>query len=667
MSQMQAVSPAARVEAATKKNAPKKAMRTRTLMLIVGLITISLGYIITVGLLSWQSANQQREIARRYLQQTASTDGYLARQKLDTALQAARDLGQSMISLREAGHADRKLADTLLQNALKSHPDFLSMSLAWEPDAFDGKDEDLAAKEGQDPDGRYVRYVDRDTSGNVVLHNLMDYETPGSGDYYLLPRKLQKEVILEPYSYPYNGVDTLLTSIAVPIMVDGKFLGSVTADFSLQTLQTLVNSIKPYQGTGYAMLFSQSGNYISSPKKDQVTHKLENDPSLLKSIQTGQMTSREQQDPVLGEKAFSEFVPIQIGNTGTPWMLGIVAPVNAVMKESTRQLYYALALMVLSIIVVFAVLSVIFTRKVLRPVGGEPSDAAKIALTVADGDLTHPIVTQKNDQSSIFFALQTMQSQLRHVVNNIISTSHAVGSGASQIAAGNIDLASRTEQQAAALEETAASMEQLTATVKQNADNAHVATELTANATKIAGKGDSIMTDVVGIMGEIDDSSRRISEITSVINGIAFQTNILALNAAVEAARAGEQGRGFAVVASEVRSLAQRSSDAVKEISALIEESTSRVDHGVGLVKNAGETMKEIMKAVTDVRDIMSEIVSASDEQSRGISQVTQAVHEMDGVTQQNSALVQEASAASASLEDQARRLNEIVQVFRLK
>ena len=667
MSQMQALSPAARVEAATKKNAPKKAMRTRTLMLIVGLITISMGYIITVGLLSWQSANQQREIARRYLQQTASTDGYLARQKLDTALQAARDLGQSMISLREAGHADRKLADTLLQNALKSHPDFLSMSLAWEPDAFDGKDEDLAAKEGQDPDGRYVRYVDRDTSGNVVLHNLTDYETPGSGDYYLLPRKLQKEVILEPYSYPYNGVDTLLTSIAVPIMVDGKCLGSVTADFSLQTLQTLVNSIKPYQGTGYAMLFSQSGNYISSPKKDQITHKLENDPSLLKNIQTGQMTSREQQDPVLGEKAFSEFVPIQIGNTGTPWMLGIVAPVNAVMKESTRQLYYALALMVLSIIVVFAVLSVIFTRKVLRPVGGEPSDAAKIALTVADGDLTHPIVTQKNDQSSIFFALQTMQSQLRHVVNDIISTSHAVGSGASQIAAGNIDLASRTEQQAAALEETAASMEQLTATVKQNADNAHVATELTANATKIAGKGDSIMRDVVGIMGEIDDSSRRISEITSVINGIAFQTNILALNAAVEAARAGEQGRGFAVVASEVRSLAQRSADAVKEISALIEESTSRVDHGVGLVKNAGETMKEIMKAVTDVRDIMSDIVSASDEQSRGISQVTQAVHEMDGVTQQNSALVQEASAASASLEDQARRLNEIVQVFRLK
>jgi len=667
MSQIQAFSPAA--TAAPKKHVhpQKPPMRTRTLMLIVGLLTISLGYSITVGLLSWQSANQQRDIARRYLQQTANTDGYLARQKLDTALYAARDLVQSMVSLREAGHADRKLADTLLQNALKNHPDFLSMSLAWEPDAFDGKDADLAAQAGQDPDGRYVRYVDRDTSGNVVLHNLTDYETPGSGDYYLLPRKLKKEVILEPYSYPYNGVETLLTSIAVPIIVEGKFLGSVTADFSLQTLQTMVNGIKPYQGTGYAMLFSQSGHYLSSPKKDQVTQKLENDASLLKSIQTGQPYSSEQQDPVLGENAFAEFVPIQIGDTGTPWMLGIVAPVNAVMKESTRQLYSALVLMVLSIVVVFAVLSIIFTRKVLRPVGGEPADAAKIALTVADGDLTHPILTQKNDRTSIFFALQTMQAQLRHVVTDIISTSHAVGSGASQIAAGNIDLASRTEQQAAALEETAASMEQLTATVKQNADNAHVATELTENATTIAGKGDRIMSDVVGIMGEIDDSSRRIADITSVINGIAFQTNILALNAAVEAARAGEQGRGFAVVASEVRSLAQRSADAVKEISALIAESTSRVDHGVGLVKNAGETMKEIMKAITDVRDIMSEIVSASDEQSRGISQVTQAVHEMDGVTQQNSALVQQASAASASLEDQARRLNEIVQVFRLK
>jgi methyl-accepting chemotaxis protein len=255
MSQIQAFSPAATAAPKKHKTRQKKAMRTRTLMLIVGLLTISLGYIITVGLLSWQSANQQREIARRYLQQTANTDGYLARQKLDTALYAARDLGQSMLSLREAGHADRKLADTLLQNALKNHPDFLSMSLAWEPDAFDGKDDELAAQPGQDPDGRYVRYVDRDTSGNIVLHNLTDYETPGSGDYYLLPRKLKKEVILEPYSYPYNGVNTLLTSIAVPIIVEGKFLGSVTADFSLQTLQTMVNGIKPYQGTGYAMLF----------------------------------------------------------------------------------------------------------------------------------------------------------------------------------------------------------------------------------------------------------------------------------------------------------------------------------------------------------------------------------------------------------------------------
>jgi len=649
---------------ALKKRGP---MRTRTLMLMVGLITISLGYMVTVGLLSWQSGTQQRAIAERYLEQTAQTDAYVTQQKLDTALYAARDLVQSVISLREAGHTDRKLADTLLANALKSHPDFLSMSLAWEPDAFDGKDGDFAGKEGEDPDGRFVRYVDRDTSGKVALHNLTDYEKPGSGDYYLLPRKLKKEVILEPYSYPYNGVDTLLTSIAVPIMVDGQFIGSVTADFSLQTLQTLTDSIKPYEGTGYALLLSQSGHVISYPNKSLITHSLPDDAPLLKNLQHGKGFTREQQDAVMGKSAIAVYMPVAIGNTGTPWMMGIVAPVDAVMKESNRQLRNALILMVISIVLVFAVLSVIFTRKVMRPVGGEPYEAARIALTVADGDLTHPIATQKGDRSSIFFALHTMQAQLREVVTDIIATSHSVGSGASQIAAGNIDLASRTEQQASALEQTAASMEQLTATVKQNADNAHTATDLTANATKIAQKGDRMVSDVVGIMGEIDESSRRIADITTVINGIAFQTNILALNAAVEAARAGEQGRGFAVVAAEVRSLAQRSAEAVKEISALIAESTSRVDAGVGLVKNAGETMKEMMKAVIDVRDIMAEIVSASDEQSRGISQVTLAVHEMDGVTQQNAALVQEASSASASLEEQARRLNEIVQVFRLK
>ena len=244
---------------------------------------------------------------------------------------------------------------------------------------------------------------------------------------------------------------------------------------------------------------------------------------------------------------------------------------------------------------------------------------------------------------------------------------NAIYSGASEIATGNNDLSSRTEQQAASLEETAASMEQLTATVKQNAENARQASHLALSASETAQRGGKVVDNVVQTMRDISTSSQKIADIISVIDGIAFQTNILALNAAVEAARAGEQGRGFAVVAGEVRNLAQRSAQAAREIKSLIEDSVGKVDVGSTLVESAGETMAEIVSAVTRVTDIMGEIASASDEQSRGIDQVGLAVAEMDRVTQQNAALVEESAAAAAALEEQASRLTEAVAVFRIQ
>ncbi|WOA53667.1 methyl-accepting chemotaxis protein [Dickeya solani] len=644
----------------------KKTLSTRALVLITTVFIITCGFILTIGFLLWQSGQQQKTTAQQLLEQTAYTSAYSVQNRLDVALFAARDLVQSVISLREAGAPDRATAEQLLKNALKSHPDLLSMSLAWEPNAFDGKDQQYVSQPEQDPKGRFVRYVDRDNTGKVALHNLTDYETPGSGDYYLLPRKLQKEVILEPYSYPYNGVDVLLTSIAVPIMIDGKFYGSVTADFSLDTLQQMVNGIKPYQGAGYATMLSASGTYISHPDKTRISKKLEGDPPLMDSITAGKSYTRQRFNSFTNAEMMNAYVPVTIGNTSTPWMLGVSVPEQVVMAESVRLRYIGALMTLFSILVVSGVIGLIFTRKVLRPVGGEPADAAAIALAVAQGDLTLHIPVQPKDTSSIFYAMSEMQQQLRTIVEQLMSTSESVSHGAVEISAGNVDLASRTEQQAAALEETAASMEQITATVKQNADNAHSATRLTQNAAHIAQRGDEIVSQVVTVMGSIDESSKKISEITSIISSIAFQTNILALNAAVEAARAGEQGRGFAVVAGEVRSLAQRSASAVKDITALIGESAERVSHGVGMVENAGKTMRDMLTAVTSVNDIMSEIVAASDEQSRGISQVTQAVHEMDGVTQQNAALVQQATAAAASLEDQARQLAQLVQVFRI-
>ena len=320
----------------------------------------------------------------------------------------------------------------------------------------------------------------------------------------------------------------------------------------------------------------------------------------------------------------------------------------------------------LAVLAVIVGLQLWAVRFVMRTIGAEPTEAVAVADGIADGDLMRNVAVAGGDNASLLAALSRMQKQLRRIVEDIRSSAASIQVSSAEIAQGHTDLSTRTEEQASSLEQTAASMEQMTATVAQNADNARKASEFAGGASEVAARGGQAVGEVVSTMAGISESSKKIADIIGVIDGIAFQTNILALNAAVEAARAGEQGRGFAVVASEVRSLAQRSAEAAKEIRQLIAESVARVDAGTQQVAQAGNTIAEVVSSVKDVNNLVAEISAASQEQSQGIAQVSDTVQQLEKVTQQNAAMVEEATAAAGSLEEQAALLIKAIGTFKL-
>jgi methyl-accepting chemotaxis protein len=450
-----------------------------------------------------------------------------------------------------------------------------------------------------------------------------------------------------------------MASLVSPILIGGSFKGVASADFTLVQLGKILDDLKVIQGARLALL-SNGGLYASHPDAALVNKKADDVPEAgLQAIKAGQ--AYEYRDK---SGQIHLLQPVVVHADTLPWAVRLSFPSSVATASARQIMWYSLVVAVICALATAAILISVVVR-LMQPL--RALSRAMTGLASADADLKTKLRVQGNDElAAIGTGFNQFVDKIHSVLGQVRTSADSVALASAEIAQGNHDLSARTEQQASALQQTASSMAELNSTVQQNADNAMQANQLAMSASTVAVQGGEVVGQVVQTMKGINDASRKIGEIISVIDGIAFQTNILALNAAVEAARAGEQGRGFAVVASEVRSLAGRSAEAAKEIKTLINTSVDRVAQGTAQVDKAGVTMAEVVSSIRRVTDIVGEISAASNEQRAGVVQVGQAVTAMDQSTQQNAALVEEMAAAASSLKAQAEDLVGVVSVFKL-
>ncbi len=594
-----------------------KGLRARMVLTIGSVVVLGIGA--TIGIITHritESTSQQGLAEAHALAQSEakSVQAYFSR-----ALFSARSLASAYIGIKSSEAAvDRDAASYILKASLDRSPEFFGAWSCWEPEAFDGRDEDYVGKIGHDRTGRFIPYWFR-KDGQIVLEPLKDYEegAPDSA-FYQLAKQSNREVIMEPYVYEAGGKKILMTSIVVPILVDGKFVGVVGIDLDLGTVATDQNQRKIME-TGYAATFSNQALYVSHPKLERLGEPgTKHDPWLeahLADLAGGRHFTTRTFSRTLNDMVYRIAEPIEIGDTGTPWSV-IVSIQESRVLAAARSLRNAALL--IGGLTLLAVLAVVF---------------------VAANRIARPV-------RSIAQKLQAGANQASGSSAEISSSSQA--------------LAATSSEQAASLEETSASLEELSSMTKRNAEGARQARSLADSTRASAELGTRQMNDMVEAMNSIKSSSDCIAKIIKTIDEIAFQTNILALNAAVEAARAGEAGAGFAVVAEEVRALAQRSATAARETSTQITDALQRANHGSEICGQVAGRFDEILGKARDLNSLVAEIATASEQQTTGIQQINQAVTLMDKSTQSTAAQSEETAAAAQEMSAQAVQLQDI-------
>ena len=623
------------------------------------LAVLSLG--VTAAVIGYKSSASAEAAALELARTSAREVAGALQARIASNLASVSGLAGAMRGTKSANlPLQREQINELTKATLTSSEDLLGAAVTWEANALDGKDAEFAnQKPNYDASGRFMPYWTRGAGGKLQVEPIVFDPKPGANDWYDVPKRTGKTFFTEPYIYPVDGKDVLMASLVAPIMIDGSFKGTASADFMLTRLAKILAGLKVIEG-GKLALISNGGLYASHPVPERLGKKADDVPAAgLDKVRQGQPYEYED-----GQGYIHLLQPLQIHPDIAPWSVELNFPKSVATASARDLMTYTLIVALLCAAATAGILILVVNHltRPLRTLGRTMTD-----LSSGDADLRVKLEVKGTDELAVIGkGFNAFVEKIHAVLLQVQASADNVARASAEIAQGNNDLSARTEQQASSLEETAASVEELTGTVKENADHARQANQLAASASSVAQKSGEVVGKVIETMTSINDSSNKIVDIISVIDGIAFQTNILALNAAVEAARAGEQGRGFAVVATEVRNLAHRSAAAAKEIKILIDDSVHQVGLGSTLVNQAGSTMEEIVSSVRRVTDIMAEITSASSEQVAGIEQINQAITEMDAVTQQNAALVEEAAAASEALQDQASSLAEAVSVFKL-
>jgi methyl-accepting chemotaxis protein len=614
-------------------------------------ITVGTGIILITGILITYTSLETRkksikdaenialEAARNYAGQVKS--------ELEVALNESRALAQSFSGMKENDTTSfsRAQVNTMLHAFLRKNDEFLGVYTGWEPNAFDGADEQYENKPGHDETGRFIPYWVREAGGNIIKEPLKGYQQEGTGDYYQLPKKRREEVVIDPFYYTIGSDEVLLISLVTPIMHNGRFYGITGVDYSVDFLQQLAEDHDLYNGQAKLAIISNKGKFVANSADEnllgeKIDAASQNGTNPLKTIQNGEERIRNRNNQL------KVFVPVQLGQTGTPWQVRVSVPNELIMAEANQMMSNQILIgAILTILGV--VLLVYFVGRMVNPL----KELKEIAQKVSEGNLKVQSNVRQNDEiGALGDAINQMVFKLREIVENIQNGAKNISSASEQVSSSSQQLSQGASEQASSTEEVSSSMEEMVSNIQQNSDNAQETEKISKKANEGVQEGNQAAQNSAGSMKEI-------AEKITIINDIAFQTNLLALNAAVEAARAGEHGKGFAVVASEVRKLAERSSEAAKEID-------EKSKNGVEVSEKAGKQLEEIVPEIEKTTQLVQEISAANSEMQNGADQVNNAIQQLNNVTQQNAASSEELATSAEELSSQADQLEQIISFF---